>query len=84
MDAPSAAVRVVRIDQPHARNAVNTATAARLHDEFVAFEPDDDAKVAVLTGDDDRVLRGREPARPAGPAAVGSARSDPPRSCRSR
>ena len=44
-------VRIVRIDQPHARNAINTATAARLHDEFVAFEADADARVAVLTGD---------------------------------
>ncbi|SRR5581483_5707545 len=51
MDAPAPEVRVVRIDQPHARNAVNSATAARLHDEFVAFDADPEAKVAVLTGD---------------------------------
>jgi enoyl-CoA hydratase len=44
-------VRVVRIDQPHVRNAVDSATAARLHDELVAFDADPDAKVAVLTGD---------------------------------
>ena len=44
-------VRVIRIDQPHVRNAVNTETAARLHDEFVAFDADDTARVAVLTGD---------------------------------
>jgi enoyl-CoA hydratase len=48
----SKAVRVVRVDQPHVRNAVNTETAQRLHDEFVAFEDDGDARVAVLTGDD--------------------------------
>ena len=47
-----APVVIVRIDQPHVRNAVNSATAARLHDELLAFEADDDAKVAVLTGDD--------------------------------
>ena len=47
-----AAVVVVRIDQSHARNAINSATAARLHDELVAFEADPDAKVAVLTGDE--------------------------------
>src|SRR5437763_13538154 len=46
------AITIVRIDQPHARNAVNSATAARLHDEFVAFDADDTAKVAVLTGDE--------------------------------
>jgi enoyl-CoA hydratase len=44
-------VRVIRIDQPKVRNAINTATAQRLHDELVAFDYDDDAKVAVLTGD---------------------------------
>jgi enoyl-CoA hydratase len=44
-------VRVIRIDQPKVRNAINSRTAARLHDELVAFDYDDDAKVAVLTGD---------------------------------
>ena len=44
-------VRVIRIDQPKVRNAINTRTAQRLHDAFVAFEYDDAAKVAVLTGD---------------------------------
>jgi enoyl-CoA hydratase len=44
-------VSVIRIDQPDVRNAINSATAQRLHDEFVAFDYDEDAKVAVLTGD---------------------------------
>jgi|SoiMethySBSTD1v2_1073268.scaffolds.fasta_scaffold03695_22 enoyl-CoA hydratase/carnithine racemase len=44
-------VRVIRIDQPKVRNAINSATAQRLHDEFVAFDYDDSARVAVLTGD---------------------------------
>lgn len=44
-------VRVIRIDQPRVRNAIDTRTAQRLHDEFVAFDYDDDARVAVLTGD---------------------------------
>jgi enoyl-CoA hydratase len=44
-------VRVIRIDQPKVRNAINSRTAQRLHDEFVAFDYDDSAKVAVLTGD---------------------------------
>src|SRR3954451_6241928 len=52
MSDSNSAVRIVRIDQSHARNAVNSATAARLHDEFVAFNADDGAKVAVLTGDE--------------------------------
>jgi enoyl-CoA hydratase len=45
-------VTVVRIDQGHVRNAVNTETAARLHDAFLAFDADDTLRVAVLTGDE--------------------------------
>jgi enoyl-CoA hydratase len=48
----SEAVRIVRIDQSHARNAIDSTTAARLHDEFLAFDADPAAQVAVLTGDD--------------------------------
>jgi enoyl-CoA hydratase len=45
-------VRIVRIGQAEVRNAINSATAERLHDELVAFEADDEARVAVLTGDE--------------------------------
>ncbi|HKH05868.1 MAG TPA: crotonase/enoyl-CoA hydratase family protein [Acidimicrobiales bacterium] len=45
-------VRLVRIDQPEARNAIDSATAERLHDEFVAFDADESARVAVLVGDE--------------------------------
>jgi enoyl-CoA hydratase len=51
MSASSEGVRVIRIDQPKVRNAINSKTAQRLHDQFVAFDYDDAAKVAVLTGD---------------------------------
>jgi enoyl-CoA hydratase len=44
-------VRVIRIGRPAVRNAVDTATAQRLHDELLAFDGDGEAKVAVLTGD---------------------------------
>jgi enoyl-CoA hydratase len=44
-------VRVIEIDQPKVRNAINSRTAQRLHDAFVAFDYDEDARVAVLTGD---------------------------------
>jgi enoyl-CoA hydratase len=37
---------------------VNSATAQRLHDEFVAFDYDDDARVAVLTGHADAFSAG--------------------------
>lgn len=46
------AVAVIRIDQPHSRNAIDSETAARLHDEFVAFDADESLRVAVLTGDE--------------------------------
>src|SRR3954470_8491693 len=66
------AVRIVRFDQPHVRNAVSSAVAQRLHDEFVAFEADPDAKVAVLTGDEQAFcaganLRDLPDLRPSGP-----------------
>lgn len=51
LDLPEGVV-VVRIDQPHVRNAVNSETAERLHDAFVAFDADESARVAVLTGDE--------------------------------
>jgi enoyl-CoA hydratase len=45
-------VRIVRIGQPEVRNAIDSATAERLHDELVGFDADDTARVAVLTGDE--------------------------------
>jgi len=42
---------VIHIDRPERRNAVNSATAERLYREFVAFDTDPDARVAILTGD---------------------------------
>lgn len=45
-------VRIIRIDQSHVRNAINSTTAERLHDEFLAFDADESARVAVLTGDE--------------------------------
>jgi enoyl-CoA hydratase len=65
-------IKIVRIDQAHARNAVNSATAQRLHDEFLAFEADDSLRVAVLTGDETAFcaganLRDLPSLRPSGP-----------------
>lgn len=51
LDLPEGVV-LVRIDQSHVRNAINSETAARLHDAFVAFDDDPSARVAVLTGDE--------------------------------
>ena len=44
------AVTTVIINRPEARNACRMATVKALHDAFMAFEADDEAKVAVLTG----------------------------------
>ncbi len=44
------AVRVVTIDRPEVRNAVDGPTAQLLHDVFVDFDADDAVSVAVLTG----------------------------------
>lgn len=43
-------VTVVTIDRPEVRNAVDRATAQALADAFRAFDADDAARVAVLTG----------------------------------
>jgi enoyl-CoA hydratase len=45
-------VVVVRIGQGAVRNAIDSATAQRLHDELLAFDADDGLRVAVLTGDE--------------------------------
>ena len=43
-------VRVVTIDRPERRNAVDSATASALLEAFEAFDVDDALSVAVLTG----------------------------------
>jgi enoyl-CoA hydratase len=43
-------VHVVTIDRPEVRNAVDRPTAEALADAFRAFEAEDSAKVAILTG----------------------------------
>lgn len=43
-------VTVVTINRPERRNAVDFATARALFNAFVAFDADDEARVAVLTG----------------------------------
>lgn len=43
-------ITVITIDRTQARNAVDPATAQALFDAFLAFDRDETAKVAVLTG----------------------------------
>jgi len=45
-------ILTVRINRPGQRNAVSPDTATQLYDAFLAFEQDDNAQVAILTGDD--------------------------------
>jgi enoyl-CoA hydratase len=44
------AAALVTIDRPHRRNAVDGPTAAALHEAYLRFEADDEARVLVLTG----------------------------------
>lgn len=43
-------VTIVSINRPQARNAVDGPTAHRLYQEFLKFDADDSASVAILTG----------------------------------
>src|SRR5437867_2198818 len=65
-------VRVVRIGRSEKRNAVDSATAERLAEEFLAFERSDEEKVAVLSGDETAFCAGADLVdlprlRPSGP-----------------
>jgi enoyl-CoA hydratase len=44
-------VVIIRFNRPQIRNAVDGPTALELADAFRAFEKDDDAWVAILTGE---------------------------------
>jgi enoyl-CoA hydratase len=41
---------LITIDRPHRRNAVDGPTAAALHEAYLGFEADEDARVLVVTG----------------------------------
>lgn len=67
-------VRIITIDRPEARNAINRETRAGLEEAFTAFVSDDAARVAVLTGAGDKAfsagadLKEMDPAERADPA----------------
>jgi enoyl-CoA hydratase len=42
---------IVKIQRPHARNAINRAAADALREAFLAFDDDPALRVAILTGD---------------------------------
>lgn len=54
------AVRIVTINRPGARNAVDRPTADALEAAFVAFDQDDSVSVAVLTGADGTFCAGAD------------------------
>lgn len=53
-------VRLVTIDRPEVRNAVDGPTAQLLYDVFVDFDGDDSVSVAVLTGADGTFCAGAD------------------------
>lgn len=53
-------VRIVTIDRPERRNAVDRATADALEAAFTAFDADDACDVAVLTGADGNFCAGAD------------------------
>lgn len=69
---PPDGLAVIRIGRPHRRNAVDSQTAQRLHDELIAFDEDPGLRVAVLTGDETAFCAGADLVdlprlRPSGP-----------------
>jgi len=44
------AAAVITIDRPHRRNAVDGPTAAALHEAYLRFEADEEARALVVTG----------------------------------
>ena len=54
------AVRVVMIDRPDRRNAVDHPTAVALYEAFLAFDADESAHVAILTGADGHFCGGAD------------------------
>jgi enoyl-CoA hydratase len=67
------AVTVVTLDRPDVRNAVDADTARQLHEAFVAFEADPDARVAVFHGAHGHFCAGWDLQAGAALAAAGNA-----------
>jgi enoyl-CoA hydratase len=53
-------VRIVEINRPDVRNAVDAETASLLHDAFIEFEEDESLDAAVLTGADGTFCSGAD------------------------
>jgi enoyl-CoA hydratase len=53
-------VTIVTLSRPQVRNAVDRATARELAEAFQTFDADDDARVAVLAGDQGHFCAGAD------------------------
>ncbi len=53
-------VTIIRMTRPHRRNAINGETAQALRDVLLAFDADDNQRVAVLTGGDEVFCAGAD------------------------
>jgi enoyl-CoA hydratase len=64
-------VTTVVINRPDVRNACDVETVQTLHDVFMAFEADDDARVAVLSGQGKAFCAGADLGELASGASIG-------------
>jgi enoyl-CoA hydratase len=64
-------VTTVLINRPDVRNACDVETVQTLHDVFLDFEADDDARVAVLSGVDGQFCAGADLRELASGASIG-------------
>ncbi|MEY2418255.1 MAG: enoyl-CoA hydratase [Actinomycetota bacterium] len=69
-------VTIVTINRPHARNAVDRATAGELYEAFLAFDADDSQYAAVLTGAEGTFCAGADLKKVADGAAGDRPRKD--------
>lgn len=53
-------VTVIQINRPEVRNAIDAKTAAALREAWLAFAADEEARVGILTGDDDVFCAGAD------------------------
>lgn len=59
-ETPTAHVRIVRLNRPEARNALNDALRARLGEAFTSAGADDAIRAIVLTGNDQAFAAGAD------------------------
>lgn len=71
-------VRVITIDRPEARNAIDRATRAGLEEAFTAFARDDDAWVAILTASGDKAFSAGGDLKEMDPTVRSDPNYDPP------